>query len=73
MKTILFIDENMIPRESLALFADLLIETCSNDIQEPIKLRAFFYLLDEVRHFLDREVDVAGQIFFEIIVKLTMF
>jgi hypothetical protein len=73
MKAILFIDENMIPGESLPLFADLLIEARSYDIQKTIKLRALFHLLDEIRHFLDREVDAAGQILFEIIVKLTMF
>ncbi len=63
----------MMFREGLALFANLLVETCSDHVQESLKLRAVFNFLDKLRHFLHREVDVTGQILLQVIEKLAMF
>ena len=59
MKTILFVNKNSVLRESLPLFPNLLVEARSDHIQEPVKLGAFFYLLDKVRDFLNREIDLS--------------
>jgi hypothetical protein len=60
MQTGLFVDEDMVLREGLALFANLLVETRSDDIEESLEVRAVFNFLDELGHFLQREVDGTG-------------
>ena len=73
MEAMFFVDQDTIPRKGLSLFTNLLVESCSNHIEEPAELRAIFHLLDEANHFLNREVDSLRQIFFEVIVKPAMF
>jgi hypothetical protein len=73
METVLLIDQNPVSWKGLALFADPLVEPCPDHIQEPVKLRAVFHLLDEILHFLNRKIDGGRQVFFEVFKKLTVF
>jgi hypothetical protein len=72
MEAMFFVNEDMVSRKGLPLFTNLLVEPCSDHIEEPVELWAIFNLLDEANHFLNREVDILGQIFFQIFVKLAM-
>jgi hypothetical protein len=60
MEAVFFVNEDMVSREGLALFENLLVKTRSDHIEKPVKLRAVFHFLDKVRYLLNREIDGAG-------------
>ena len=72
MEAVFFVDRDMVSWESLALFPDLLVKARPDHVEEPVKLRAAFHLLDKLGYLLNREIDGTGQIFLQVIEKLTM-
>jgi hypothetical protein len=60
MQTVLFVNEDTVFREGLALLANLLVKTRPDDIEESLKIKAIFDVLDESGDFLDREVNGTG-------------
>jgi hypothetical protein len=72
MEAFFFIDQDMVSCEGLTLFADFLVKTRPDYIQKPIKLRASFHFLDEVRDLLNREIDGSGEVLFKLIIKRAM-
>jgi hypothetical protein len=73
MDTVFLIDANTVSWKGIALFTDLLVETRSHDIQEPVKFRTILHLAYEVLHLLDREIPGIGQIFLHTFKKREMF
>jgi hypothetical protein len=72
MEAVLFVNHHTIPREGLALFSDLLIETRSDHVEEPVELRTIFHFLDKLCDLLNREINVVREIFFQVFEKLAM-
>jgi hypothetical protein len=72
MEAVFLIHEDMISREGLTLFPDFLVKACPDHVQKPVKLRAPFHFLDEIRYLLDREGNGTGEMLLEFLVKLTM-
>jgi hypothetical protein len=60
MQTVLFVNEDTVFREGLALLANLLVKTRPDDIEESLKIKAIFDVLDKLGDFLDREVNGTG-------------
>jgi hypothetical protein len=60
MQTVFFVNEDTVFREGLALLANLLVKTRPDDIEESLKIKAIFDVLDESGDFLDREVNGTG-------------
>ena len=54
-------------RKGLALFANLLVKTGPDHVEETIKLRALLHFLDKVCHLMNRKIDVAGEILLQLI------
>ena len=62
MQTGLFVNEDTVFREGLALFTNLLVKSCSDHVEESLEVRAVFDVLDKLSDFLDREVNGTGEI-----------
>ena len=60
MQTVLFVDDDAVFRKGLALFANLLVKSCSDHVEESLEVRAGFDILDKLSDFLDWEVKGTG-------------
>ncbi len=70
---VFLVDGDAVLRKGLALFLDLLVKPCPDHLEEPGKFGASFDFLDELGDLLDREIDVLGQIFLQVIEEAFVF